>query len=261
MDIKRFSGKVAIVTGSATGIGEACAIRFAREGAHIVCVDWKGEENEKTVEQCREHGVDAIDVVKDVREPEGADSVVTLTMEKLGRIDILVCSAGIYTGSLLPEVSLEQWREMLEVNLTGTFLYNKAVAPGMMEQKSGSIINISSMAGKTSWPATAEYSASKSGVIGLTRSVAVELGPYGITVNAICPGNTLTPMVKKVAAEIGALNGMTGEEWLAMRASDAPLKRLAAPWEMAGITAFLASEDSRYITGQSISADGGIILS
>lgn len=87
----------------------------------------------------------------------------------------------------------------------------------------------------------------------------MELGPYGVTVNALCPGNTLTPMVKKVAEEIGALNGMTGDEWLSMRASDAPLKRLAEPWEIAGITAFLASNDSRYITGQSISADGGLV--
>lgn len=260
MELKRFSGKVAIITGSATGIGEACAFRLANEGAHIVCVDWNEKENEKTAEQCRANGVETITLNKDVCEPEGAESVVFLTMEKLGRIDILVCSAGIYTGSLLSEVSLKQWQNMLDVNLTGTFLYNRAVASVMMEQKSGSIINISSMAGKTSWPATAEYSASKSGVIGLTRSVAMELGKYGITVNALCPGNTLTPMVKKVAEEIGSLNGMTGEAWLSMRASDTPLKRLAEPWEMAGIVAFFASEDSRYITGQSISADGGLVL-
>lgn len=117
------------------------------------------------------------------------------------------------------------------------------------------------MAGKTSWPNSAEYSATKSGVIGLTRSAAMELGPHGVTVNALCPGNTLTAMVRDVAEQIGATLAMTGEEWLAMRAEDTALKRLADPEEIAGVIAFLASDDARYITGQSIEVDGGLILS
>jgi NAD(P)-dependent dehydrogenase (short-subunit alcohol dehydrogenase family) len=176
-------------------------------------------------------------------------------------VDILVAAAGIYSGSPLPEVSLKQWQRLIEINLTGVFLSNQAVAEIMMKQKSGSIINISSMAGKTSWPASAEYSASKSGVIGLTRSVAMELAPYGATANAVCPGNTLTNMVKNVAAEIGPRDGMTAEEWLQMRANDCPMKRLAEPWEIAGVVAFLASADSRYLTGQAIEVDGGLVMS
>lgn len=113
----------------------------------------------------------------------------------------------------------------------------------------------------TSWEASSQYSASKSGVIGLTRSVAMDLAPYGATANAICPGNTLTDMVKGVAAKVGARYGMTGQEWLDMRANDCPMKRLAQPWEMAGVIAFLASKDSRYLTGQSIEVDGGMVLS
>jgi NAD(P)-dependent dehydrogenase (short-subunit alcohol dehydrogenase family) len=116
------------------------------------------------------------------------------------------------------------------------------------------------MAGKTSWPASAEYSASKSGLIGLTRSVAMELAPYGVTVNAVCPGNTLTGMVRRVSTVIGARDGMTSDEWLAMRARDCPLGRLAQPWEMAGVVAFLASEDSRYLTGQALEVDGGMVM-
>ena len=128
--------------------------------------------------------------------------------------DVLITAAGIYTGSPLTEVSLQQWQRLIDINLTGVFLSNQAVASILMEQDSGSIINISSMAGKTSWPGSAEYSASKSGVIGLTRSVAMELAPFGATCNAVCPGNTLTDMVRNMAAQVGAASGVTAEEWL-----------------------------------------------
>ncbi|MCA2002595.1 MAG: SDR family oxidoreductase, partial [Chloroflexi bacterium] len=161
----------------------------------------------------------------------------------------------------LADVPLKQWQRTIDINLTGTFLSNQAVAPIMMKQKSGSIINISSMAGKTSWVASAEYSASKSGVIGLTRSVAMELAPYGATANAVCPGNTMTDMVRGVAEKVGALDGMSGEDWLKMRANDCPMKRIAEPWEIAGVVAFLASKDSRYMTGQALEVDGGLIMS
>jgi NAD(P)-dependent dehydrogenase (short-subunit alcohol dehydrogenase family) len=182
-------------------------------------------------------------------------------MSKWGRVDVLVAAAGIYSGSPLVEVSLAQWQRLLDINLTGVFLCNQAVAPILMTQKSGSIINISSMAGKTSWPASAEYSASKSGVIGLTRSVAMELAPYGATANAICPGNTMTEMVKYVASQVAPRDGITVEEWLQMRANDCPMKRLAEPWEIAGVAAFLASPDARYLTGQAIEVDGGMVMS
>jgi NAD(P)-dependent dehydrogenase (short-subunit alcohol dehydrogenase family) len=161
----------------------------------------------------------------------------------------------------LTTVSLSQWQGTLDANLTGAFLCNQAVAPILMQRRRGSIINIASMAGKTSWPATAEYSASKSGLIGLTRSVAMELAPYGVTVNAVCPGNTLTGMVLGVAAIVGGRDGVEAEAWLQQRAADCPLGRLAQPWEQAGVVAFLASEDSRYLTGQALEVDGGMVMS
>lgn len=261
MDIKRFTGQVAIVTGAASGIGQACAIRFAQEGANVTCLDFNEKANQATAAECQKLGVEAVAYTCDVTNAEGLKAAVEATIAKWGRVDVLVAAAGIYSGSPLPEVPLKQWQRLIDINLTGVFLSNQAVAEIMMKQKSGSIINISSMAGKTSFPASAEYSASKSGVIGLTRSVAMDMAPYGVTVNAVCPGNTITDMVKNVAAEVGARNGMTAEEWLQMRANDCPMKRLAEPWEIAGVVAFLASADSRYLTGQAIEVDGGMVMS
>jgi len=263
---RRFPGQVVVITGAARGIGRACALRFAREGANVVCLDLLAEENEAAAAECAalgaEHGSsEALAVTCNVTDPASVQACIQATLDRWGRIDALVTAAGIYSGSPLPEVSLKQWQRLIDINLTGVFLCNQAVAPAMIEQRSGSIINISSMAGKTSWPSTAEYSASKTGVIGLTRSVAMELAPYGVTVNAVCPGNTLTDMVRSVAARQGEQLGMTGEEWLGMRANDCPMKRLAEPWEIAGVCAFLASEDARYITGQALEVDGGLVMS
>ena len=258
---RRFPGQVVVITGAAHGIGKACALRFAQEGANVACLDLAAEENEAVAAECAALGVESLALTCNVTEPESVQGCVQATLERWGRIDTLITSAGIYTGSPLAEVSLAQWQRLIDINLTGVFLCNQAVAPAMMDQGSGSIINISSMAGKTSWPSTAEYSASKTGVIGLTRSVAMELAPHGPTANAVCPGNTLTEMVHNVAAKQGEQLGMTGEEWLAMRANDCPMKRMAEPWEIAGVCAFLASRDARYITGQALEVDGGLVMS
>jgi NAD(P)-dependent dehydrogenase (short-subunit alcohol dehydrogenase family) len=257
----RFEKQVVMITGAANGIGEACALRFAEEGANIACLDLAQDPNEVVATECRELGVEALALKCNVTNKENIDGIVKTVLNEWGRIDILVASAGIYTGTPLADVPLDQWQRTIDINLTGTFLTNQAIAPILMAQKSGSIINISSMAGKTSWPASAEYSASKSGVIGLTRSVAMEMAPFGPTANAVCPGNTLTDMVRNVAEKVGALDGMTGDEWLEMRAQDCPMNRLAEPREIAGVVAFLASEDSRYLTGQAIEVDGGLIMS
>lgn len=259
--MKRFEKQVVVITGAANGIGKACAIRFAQEGANVACLDMADEKNEVVAAECRQLGVEALALRCNVTDKDNIQDVVHEILEKWEHIDILVASAGVYTGSPLAEVSQAQWQRTIDINLTGVFLTNQAVAPILVEQKSGSIINLSSMAGKTSWAASAEYSASKTGVIGLTRSVAMEMAPHGPTANAVCPGNTLTDMVRGVAEKVGKLDGMTGEEWLQMRAEDCPMNRLAEPWEIAGVVAFLASDDSRYITGQAIEVDGGLIMS
>jgi NAD(P)-dependent dehydrogenase (short-subunit alcohol dehydrogenase family) len=261
MELKRFIQQVVLITGAGGGIGQACALRFAQEGANVACLDVGDAANEATAAECRVLEVEAIALYCNVADSASVTAAVETTMAKWGRVDVLVAAAGIYSGSPLVEVPLQKWQRLLDINLTGVFLCNQAVAPILMAQKSGSIINISSMAGKTSWPASAEYSASKSGVIGLTRSVAMELAPYGATANAVCPGNTMTEMVKQVAREVAPRDSITPEEWLQLRANDCPMKRMAEPWEIAGVVAFLASPDARYLTGQAIEVDGGMVMS
>ena len=257
----RFAGQVVVITGAATGIGRATAVRFGSEGARVGCLDIEDAENNSTAALASAAGGETLALRCDVRSRDEQQSAFRAVVDRWGQIDVLVTSAGMYVGGPLPDIPLDRWENLVSVNLTGVLTANSLVAPIMIGQGQGSIINISSMAGKTSWPNSAEYSATKSGVIGLTRSAAMELGPHGITVNAVCPGNTLTAMVAKVAEEIGASLDMTGAEWLEMRANDTALKRLAQPEEIAGVIAFLASADARYLTGQAIEVDGGLVLS
>jgi len=257
----RFESKVVVITGAATGIGRAAAVRFASEGASVACLDIADEANEVSASTARDLGAQAVAIHCDVRSLQDQEQAVANVIERWGRVDVLVASAGIFVGGPIAEVPLDRWADISAINLTGVLISNKVVAAPMIAEGSGSIINIASMAAKTSWPDSAEYSATKSGVIGITRSVAMELGPHGITANAVCPGNTLTDMVRDVSGQVGARLGMTGDEWLAMRAQDTALKRLADPSEIAGVIAFLASDDARYLTGQSLEVDGGIILS
>ncbi len=259
--MRRFEEQVVVVTGSATGIGAATAHRFASEGARVACLDVNEADNAATARAIRAEGTEALALTCDVRSRSDQQAAFDEVMGAWSRIDVLVAGAGIYVGGPLPEIPPDRWDDIVAVNLTGVLVSNGLVAPVMIAQGRGSIINISSMAAKTSWPYSAEYSATKSGVIGITRSAAMELGPHGITVNAVCAGNTLTAMVRKVAGEIGATVGMTAEEWLGMRADDTAVKRLARPEEIAGVVAFLASDDARYLTGQAIEVDGGLVLS
>lgn len=259
--MRRFEGQAVVVTGSATGIGEATARRFAAEGARVACLDVNEAENDATAAAARSEGVEAMALACDVRSRSDQRAAFDEVMAAWGRIDVLVAGAGIYVGGPLPEIPPDRWDDIVAVNLTGVLVSNGLAAPVMIAQGRGSIVNVSSMAAKTSWPYSAEYSATKSGVVGITRSAAMELGPHGVTVNAVCAGNTLTDMVRKVAAEIGPTVGMTGDQWLEMRAEDTAVKRLARPEEIAGVVAFLASDDARYLTGQAIEVDGGLVLS
>jgi len=260
--IKRFEDRIVAVTGGAKGIGRACCLRFAEEGAKVAVLDLMMDDATATAAECEKlSGRPALALRCDVTDAAGVEAAFAAIVDAWGGVDIVVASAGIYSGQPLAEVPLSAWQKVIDVDLTGVFLTDQAAGRIMMKQnRGGAIINISSMAGKTSWSASAQYSAAKSGVIGLTRGVAMDMALYGVTVNAICPGNTMTEMVEGVAKTIATRDGLPPEEWLKLRAQDCPLKRFARPEEIAGVAAFLASPDAAYINGQAIEVDGGMVM-
>ncbi len=261
--IKRFEDKIAAVTGGARGIGKGCCLRFAQEGARVAVLDVAMDGAAATAAECEKlSGQPALALRCDVADQASVTAAFDAIDKAWGGLDIVVASAGIFIPQPLVEVPLKDWQKTIDINLTGVFLTNQAAAVILIRQnRGGAIINISSMGGKTSWPLNAHYSSSKSGVIGLTRNVAMELAPYRVNVNAVCPGNTMTDMPLLVAKAVTAREGGTPEEWVKMRMQDCPLKRWATVEEIAGVVSFLASPDAAYITGQAIEVDGGMVMS
>ncbi len=244
-----FTGKTAIVTGSARGIGKAIAARLAASDARVVISDVLMDLAEETVREFHEKGFDALAVMANVTKPEDVDNLVKTTLEKYQSIDILVNNAGITRDTLLVRMSEEDWDKVLAINLKGAFLATQAIARVMMKQRSGRIINISSVVGRMGNVGQANYAASKAGLIGLTKSAAKELAGRGITVNAVAPGFIATEMTEK-------LPQAAREAFL----SNVPLKRAGTPEDIAAVVAFLASDDAAYITGQVLGVDGGLLM-
>ena len=246
MDLK---GKTALVTGSARGIGKAIAERLASLGAKIVVSDILGDMAESTARELREKGFGAISLRTDVTSAPDVEKTIEDILAKFGALDILVNNAGITKDALIVRMSEEDWDRVLNINLKGAFLVTQASAKVMMKQRSGRIINISSVVGRMGNAGQANYSASKAGLIGLTKSAAKELSGRGITVNAIAPGYIATEMTEKLpqAAKDAFLNNI-------------PLKRAGTPEDIARVVAFLASDDASYITGQVIGVDGGLLM-
>jgi len=263
----KLEGKVAIVTGGARGQGRSHCLSLAREGADIVAcdickdlpVDWplgKRGELDETVNQVKALGRRAIDLIADISKADEVRAVVDKTIDEFGKVDILVNNAAVdFLYGPCHKVTEEDWDIMLDVNLKGTWLCCKYVIPHMIKQKSGKIINISSVCGLMGMENVVPYTCSKHGVIGLTRALAAELAPYKINVNAICPGAVDTPMLSASAKIIG----ITPEEAQKMWGESTLLGELWQPQDISNAVVWLASEDSRYLTGHSLPADGGWI--
>jgi len=240
--------QVAVVTGASRGIGRATAIALASEGANVVVNYASSQEAaDKVVAEITALGSQAIALPADVSKADQVEGLVTAVMEKWGRIDVLVNNAGITCDTLLLRMKPEEWQAVIDLNLTGVFLCTRAVSKIMLKQRSGRIINITSVAGQMGNPGQANYSAAKAGVIGFTKTVAKELASRGITVNAVAPGFIETDMTA----------GLQADEILKF----IPLSRYGKPEEVAGMIRFLAADPAAaYITGQVMNVDGGMVM-
>jgi 3-oxoacyl-[acyl-carrier protein] reductase len=243
-----FNGKTVIVTGSTRGLGKAIAEKFAILGANIV-INGTSQTVYQTEEEFREKGYRVSAVEGDISIPETAQKLIETAVNTFGTVDVLVNNAGLTRDKLLMKMSVEDWEKVLDINLKGAFLCTKALSKLLMKKRSGTIINITSVVGIMGNAGQANYAASKAGLIGFTKSVAKELGAWGITCNAIAPGLIETDMSAQLSDEIK-------EKFIAMT----PLKRAGTPSEVADAVCFLASEQARYITGQVIHIDGGMVM-
>ncbi|HEY7732488.1 MAG TPA: 3-oxoacyl-ACP reductase FabG [Gaiellaceae bacterium] len=243
----RFDGQTALVTGAARGIGAATAARLASEGAHVVVADYDGDAAAETA-----GSIGGTPVRCDVTVREEVEAAVATAAAVAGRLDILVTSAGIIRDNLLHKLSDEDWDAVVDTHLKGTFLAARAAQAHMVEQRSGRIVLISSVSALGN-RGQANYSAAKAGIQGLTKTLAIELGPFGITVNCVAPGFVATAMTRQTAERVG----VPFEDFQAFAAEQIPLRRVGQPEDVAGPIAFLCSADAAYVSGQVIYVRGG----
>jgi 3-oxoacyl-[acyl-carrier protein] reductase len=246
----KLTGKTAIVTGGARGIGGEIAMAFAAEGADVVIADLLGADVAAPVlSSIADSGRRSLLVRTDVSDEQQVRAMVAAALAEFGQVDILVNDAGTFSQSAFAELEVAEWDRVLAVNLRGVFLCTRFVLPGMLERKSGKIINIASQLGQIGGIEMVHYSASKAGVIGLTKALAREVSVQGVHVNAIAPGPILTEMMAQET-----------EEWAARKLSELPIGRFGEVHEVAPTAVFLASDDSSYYVGQTLCPNGGDVM-
>lgn len=240
--------RVAIVTGAASGIGRAVAVRFALEGARLGLCDLNAQGLEETSRLVEPHGIECLPAVVDVSNPPEVTDFVQSVINNFGAIDVLVNCAGIFQAVPFPDMTLEDWDKMIAVHVRGTFLFSRAVVRQMLSQGSGCIVNVASTSGITGGTSGAHYAAAKGAVIAFTRSIGHELASRGIRVNAVVPSKIETPILQaKTPEELQALSRKI------------PLGRVGRPEEIANVIAFLASDDASYVIGETVIASGGYL--
>ena len=242
----RLNDKKVIVTGAGQGIGRSIALKMAQEGADVAIAEWNPDTGNQTKKEVEALGRKVLLLAVDVANQKQVQSMIAEVLRTWGRIDILVNNAGFDRGATLLKVREEDWDAVLSVHLKGTMNCIQAVAPHMIENQYGKIVNISSIYAKSGGIAAISYSAAKAGIIGLTKSVARELGGYQINVNVVLPGLILTPTISKMA-----------EKYRNMIIDHTPLGRIGQPEEVANVVAFLASDEASFVTGATIEVSGG----
>ena len=246
---KRLEGKVALVTGGARGIGKAICERLADEGAKLAIIDIMLDVAEETANEFKAKGIEAAAFAADVSKLESANETIDAVIKEFGKIDILINNAGITRDTLMMRMTEQDWDMVIAVNLKGTFNFTKAACRPMMKARSGKIVNVASVVGRMGNAGQANYSASKAGVIGLTKTTAKEFATRNIQVNAVAPGYIQTDMT-------GKLSDAATDAFMTV----IPMKRGGTPEDVANVVYFLCSDDSNYVTGQVINIDGGMLM-
>jgi len=254
----KLEGKTALVTGGGTGIGAAITERFVAEGARVCIAGRRGERLESEAAACPPGSVLACP--GDVSVHEDVKRMVASTVAFGGSIDILVNNAASDVFGLITELDPEDWQRVMDVNLNGPFLLMREAIPHMVEDRGGSIINIASIGGIRCMGGSPAYGTSKAGLIHLTKAVALDYGPLGVRCNVVCPGATRTEMFEDTLGKIAKAKGTDLDSLLRQFSAPIPLRRVSTPDEMAGVCAFLASEDSSFMTGAVLAVDGGAIV-